>query len=98
MDDQFEKILDRYLQIQASLAGDSNKGIDAAAQSISQLAASIQTSEPQIQTLIDNLQRQPATSREKSLRLRPLSRHETEDAKPAYQGNCDTLQCTDFLR
>jgi len=55
-DPQFEKILDPYFDIQASLAADSTEGIESAAQSIQQLAAQVQTENSQIRQLVSDLE------------------------------------------
>jgi hypothetical protein len=50
-DNQFEKILDHYFEIQATLAADSTEGIEAASQSIDQLATSVKAGNSEIQGL-----------------------------------------------
>jgi len=50
-DPQFEKILNYYFQIQATLASDSTDGIDAAGKTIDQLAVSVKTENSEIQGL-----------------------------------------------
>jgi hypothetical protein len=54
-DTEFEKILDRYFEIQASLAGDSTEGIDAASRTIDRLAAGVNTNNPEIKGLAASL-------------------------------------------
>jgi hypothetical protein len=66
-DDQFERILDRYSEIQASLAADSTEGVDAAAQSIHQLASDVKSSDVTIQSLAAKLKSAAGKMRGKNL-------------------------------
>lgn len=56
-DSEFEKILDRYFEIQASLASDSTDGIAAASQEIDRLASRIQTENAKIEELASSLRK-----------------------------------------
>ena len=82
-DKTFEKILDHYFEIQATLAMDSTEGITSAGRSIHQLASSLQTDDPVIEGLASNLSRAAQEIQGKDLEGARLSFFEL--SKPLLQ-------------
>lgn len=56
VDSEIESILDEYFKIQASLAQDSTKGVDAAGSAIVHHVHQINASDPEVGTLLSELQ------------------------------------------
>lgn len=54
-DSEIENILDDYFKIQASLAQDSTKGVDASAVSILQHVNQIDVADPEVRKLLNDL-------------------------------------------
>jgi Cu(I)/Ag(I) efflux system membrane fusion protein len=83
-DNQFEKILDRYFEIQATLATDSTEGIDAASQAIDRLAAGVKTNESEIQGLATSVRKAAQEIQGKNLEAARLSFFELSKPILAY--------------
>ena len=67
-DRQVESILDQYFLIQSSLAKDSTKGVDSAAQKIANLASTLGAQDPQIQKLLTQVEKAAQNIQGKNLK------------------------------